>query len=277
MGSIISLKNVTFAYETVNETDNKRIILENITFDIKEGEFLCIVGKNGCGKSTLAHLFNALNLPVEGDVYVDGINTKDETKTLDIRKTVGMVFQNPDNQIIASVVEEDVAFGLENIGVPSEEIIKKVDESLKLLELEKYRKDSPNKLSGGQKQKVALAGVLAMKPKVIVLDEVTSMLDPYSRKEVLDKVHELSEKENITIILITHFMEEVVDCDRVILLDDKGIVYDGDPKGAFMDKERLRKCNLLLPNVVRIANGLREKGINIKEDTLRYEDLISQL
>lgn len=277
MDSIISFNNVSFAYESYNEEAESKIILDKLSFDIKEGEFVSIVGKNGCGKSTLAHLFNALNLPVEGDIVVCGMNTRDESKTLDIRKSVGMVFQNPDNQIIATIVEEDLAFGLENLGVEKSIMEERIDDSLKILDIERYRFKSPNHLSGGQKQKVALAGVLAMKPKVIVLDEVTSMLDPYSRKDVLKKVHKLNKEEGITIILITHFMEEIVDSDRVLLMNENGIIYDGDPKGAFADKEKLKACNLLLPNTVRIANYLREKGMSLSDDILKKEQLIAEL
>ena len=253
----IVLNNVTYEFVTTdeNEKENRWVALKNINLHINEGEFLCVIGKNGSGKSTLGKLINGLYLPTIGDITVYGMNTKIESNILDIRKNVGMVFQNPDNQIVASIVEEDVAFGLENLCVSTDEMRVRVKKVLTDLNLEKYRHYSPNKLSGGQKQKLALAGILAMKPKVIVFDEPTAMLDPIGRKELIDTIVKLNKEEKITIILITHFMEEIVDSDRVIVMNQGEIVGEYTPKEVFNEVD-ISKYGIIPPKIIAIKNDI---------------------
>ena len=274
----IILNNVTYEFVTTdeNEKENRWVALKNINLQINEGEFLCVIGKNGSGKSTLGKLINGLFLPTIGDVTIYGMNTKIEDNILDIRKNVGMVFQNPDNQIVASIVEEDVAFGLENLGIATDEMKKRVDKVLTDLNLEKYRHYSPNKLSGGQKQKLALAGILAMKPKVIVFDEPTAMLDPIGRKELIDTIVKLNKEEKITIILITHFMEEIVDSDRVIVMNQGEIVGEYTPKVVFNEVD-ISKYGIILPKIITIKNELVKNGMKIKNDIMNVENLIDEL
>ena len=235
------------------------------------------LGHNGSGKSTFAKHLNALVMPTEGTVYVDGMDTKDSGNTLSIRQTAGMVFQNPDNQIVGTLVDEEVGFGPENIGVPTEEIWERVEKSLKAVGMYQFRSASPNKLSGGQKQRVAIAGIVAMKPKCIVLDEPTAMLDPLGRKEVLNVLHELNRKENVTIILITHYMEEVIDADYVYVMDGGKLVMDGTPRQIFTQVEMLKSMRLDVPQVTELAYELKKAGLPIKDGIIRNEELVEEL
>lgn len=233
-GRIIEIKNVSFSYvNEVAEPPVKTQVISNLSLDINRGEFVAVLGHNGSGKSTLAKMINGINLPENGDVVVDGMNTKDESRLLDIRQTVGMVFQNPDNQIVATIVEEDVAFALENMGVEPKEIRRRVDEALKTVGMYEYREHAPHKLSGGQKQRIAIAGVIAMNPECIVLDEPTAMLDPNGRQEVMKTIKRLNEEQNITIVLITHYMDEAAQAKRVVVVDDGKIIIDDVPKKVF--------------------------------------------
>ena len=277
---IIKAKQLVHEYIRRDEEGNVESIqtaLDHIDLDVQPGQFIAILGHNGSGKSTLAKHINALLAPTEGSLWVDGKDVTQEENILPVRKTAGMVFQNPDNQIIASVVEEDVGFGPENIGVPTEEIWKLVDESLKAVGMMMYRKQSPNHLSGGQKQRVAIAGVMAMKPECIVLDEPTAMLDPNGRKEVIRTVHELNRAEGITMVLITHYMEEVVDADRVIVMDDGHIVMDGTPKEIFSRVEELKQYRMDVPQVTELAWELQKKGIPLPDGILRKSELLDAL
>ena len=251
--------------------------LHGIDLEIKEGSFVAVLGHNGSGKSTLAKLMNAILLPSSGKVYVDGIDTSDEARLLDVRRTVGMVFQNPDNQIVANVVEEDVAFAPENLGVPTDEIWKRVEDSLRAVGMLEYRTHSPNKLSGGQKQRVAIAGVIAMEPKCIVLDEPTAMLDPNGRREVIEAVKKLQKEKNVTVILITHYMEEVIDADRVFVMDDGHIVMHGTPREIFSRVDELKQYRMDVPQVTMLAEELRNRGLELPRGILRREELVEAL
>lgn len=278
--SIIETKSLTYDYIKKDENDNIEEVyraIDDVKINVKAGDFIAILGHNGSGKSTLAKHINALLTPTEGTLWVDGMDTKDETHLWDIRQTAGMVFQNPDNQIIGTVVEEDVAFGPENIGIPTQEIWKRVEESLISVDMVKYRNHSPNRLSGGQKQRVAIAGVLAMRPKCIVLDEPTAMLDPIGRKEVIETVKLLNKKENVTVIFITHYMEEVVDADRVIVMDRGKIAMEGTPREVFSKVEELKSIGLNVPMVTRLAHDLKNSGLNIKEGILKVEELVEEI
>lgn len=251
--------------------------LDGISLQVKEGDFVAVLGANGSGKSTFARHLNALLTPTEGTLYVGGIECGDHDNDLDIRRTAGMVFQNPDNQIIANVVEEDVGFGPENIGVPTEEIWKRVEESLKSVGMYSYRRHSPNKLSGGQKQRVAIAGVLAMKPKCIILDEPTAMLDPIGRQAVIDTVARINRQEGITVILITHYMEEVTGADYVYVMDCGRIAMEGTPREIFARGQELEKCRLTVPEVTKMAALLREKGYSVPADVLNEKELVDEI
>ena len=244
---------------------------------MKAGDFVAILGHNGSGKSTLAKHLNALLLPTGGTVWVDGKNTREDQNLWEIRQTAGMVFQNPDNQIIGTVVDEDVAFGPENMGVPKEEIWQRVEESLKAVGMWEYRSNSPNKLSGGQKQRVAIAGVVAMEPKCIVLDEPTAMLDPLGRREVIDTVHELNRQKHVTIILITHYMEEVIDADYCFVMDEGKIAMLGTPREIFSQAEKLKELRLDVPQVTQLAWELKKSGLDLPDGILRKEELVSEL
>ena len=277
---IIKAKGVVHEFFRRDEEGNVESIttaLDHVDLDVKAGQFIAILGHNGSGKSTLAKHINALLTPNEGTLWVDGMDVLDEENTIPVRKTAGMVFQNPDNQIIASVVEEDVGFGPENIGVPTDEIWERVDKSLAAVEMTKYRKHSPNKLSGGQKQRVAIAGVVAMEPKCIIFDEPTAMLDPNGRKEVIRTVHELNRAEGITMVLITHYMEEVVDADRVIVMDDGHIVMDGTPKEIFSRVEELKQYRMDVPQATLVADELRKSGLPIPAGILTREELVDEI
>ncbi|MBO5930571.1 MAG: energy-coupling factor transporter ATPase, partial [Clostridia bacterium] len=259
------------------ESEGEKFVLEGLDLTIKKGEFVAILGHNGCGKSTLAKHFNGLLMPVCGNVYVDGVNTKDEEKLWDIRRNVGMVFQNPDNQIVATVVEEDVAFAPENLGVPTEEIRKRVDEALKIVDMYRFRKHAPHLLSGGQKQRVAIAGAIAMRPACIVMDEPTAMLDPKGRSEVMDTILKLKQEENMTIVLITHYMDEAVKADRVVVMDAGKIVMNDTPKKVFSQVKRLKELGLDVPQVTELAYGLKKQGVAIESDVLTVNECADEI
>ncbi len=277
---MIKTDKLVFEYEKHDEEG--RVIgtsraIDELDLDIEAGQFIAILGHNGSGKSTLAKHMNAILVPTEGTMWVDGKDTSLEENVWDVRQSAGMVFQNPDNQIIGCVVEEDVGFGPENLGVPTEEIWQRVEESLRNVGMLEYRTHSPNKLSGGQKQRVAIAGVMAMRPKCIVLDEPTAMLDPNGRKEVLRSVQELRKRENITVILITHYMEEVVDADRVIVMDHGHIVMQGTPREVFSKVDELKKYRLDVPQVTILADELRKRGVDLPAGILKKEELVDLL
>ena len=277
---IIKAKNVVHEFFRRDEEGNVESIttaLDHVNLDVKAGQFIAILGHNGSGKSTLAKHINALLTPTEGVIWVDGMDVLDEDNTIPIRKTAGMVFQNPDNQIIASVVEEDVGFGPENIGVPTEEIWTRVNQSLEAVDMVKYRKHSPNKLSGGQKQRVAIAGVVAMEPKCIVFDEPTAMLDPNGRKEVIATAHDLNKKKGVTIILITHYMEEVVDADYVYVMEKGKIVMDGTPRDIFSRVDELKEHRLDVPQATLVADELRSAGVPIPQELLTRKELVDAI
>ena len=272
--AFIKFETVYYSYEVSDEDDQEasvsvpQMAVENISLSIKKGEFIAIAGRNGSGKSTIARLTNALLDPDEGVVYIDGIDTKDDEHIWEIRSNVGMVFQNPDNQIVGMSVEEDVAFGMENLGVPRDQMIVKIDECLKIVKLEAERKTEPHLLSGGQKQRVAIAGVLAMQPSCIVLDEATAMLDPDGRREVISTIHRLNKENNITIILITHHMDEIVDADRVIIVNNGHIECEGTPKEIFAREDIIKRTGLELPQTARMFNALKEYGYNMQTNIL---------
>ena len=277
---IIKASKLVHEYIRRDEEGNVESIqtaLDNVEIDVKEGDFIAILGHNGSGKSTLAKHINALLTPSEGTLWVDGKDTSDTDNIYAVRRLAGMVFQNPDNQIIASVVEEDVGFGPENLGVPTEEIWTRVEESLKSVGMLKYRSHSPNKLSGGQKQRVAIAGVMAMEPKCIVLDEPTAMLDPSGRTEVLRAVHELNQKKGITVLLITHYMEEVTDADYVYVMDQGKIVMQGTPKQVFSEPDTLKEYRLDVPQITWLAHELRKAGLPLSKGILTRAELREEI
>ncbi len=278
--SFLQIRKLKYEYIRRDEENNVEGIttaVDDVSFDVKEGEFIAILGHNGSGKSTLAKHINAILFPEEGEVILDGMNTKDEEKLLDIRRTAGMVFQNPDNQIIGQVVDEDVAFGPENMGVPTEEIKQRVEESLKTLGMWEYRNSSPNRLSGGQKQRVSIASVIAMHPKCIIFDEPTAMLDPRGRYEVIRAARALNEVEGITIILITHYMEEVIHADRVLVMDKGKVKMDGTPREIFSRVEELKELRLTVPQVTELAWELKKSGLPIPDGILTREELIKAI
>ena len=277
---IIKAKQLVHEYIRRDEEGNVESIqtaLDHIDLDVQPGQFIAILGHNGSGKSTLAKHINALLAPTEGSLWVDGKDVTQEENILPVRKTAGMVFQNPDNQIIASVVEEDVGFGPENLGVQTDEIWKRVEDALNAVDMMKYRKYSPNKLSGGQKQRVAIAGVLAMQPDCIILDEATAMLDPQGRQEVLETVHALNKLKNVTIILITHYMEEVTGADRVFVMNHGKVQLSGTPREIFSDVETIKECQLDLPQIAKLAYELRQEGLDIPEGILTMEELVDSI
>lgn len=277
---IVKAKQVSFDYIRRDEEGNVEGInraVDGVSLDVKKGEFVAILGHNGSGKSTLAKHINAILYPTEGTIWVDGMETTDQEKTFDIRQSAGMVFQNPDNQIIGTVVEEDVGFGPENMGVPTKEIWERVEESLKAVGMLKYRKHSPNRLSGGQKQRVAIAGVVAMHPKCIVLDEPTAMLDPQGRKEVIRTVRALNQVEEVTVILITHYMEEVIYADRVLVMDAGKIVMQGSPRKIFSQVEQLKSYRLDVPQVTMLAWELKKSGVPLPDGILTIDELVNTL
>ena len=251
--------------------------IDGLSLDIAKGSFVAILGHNGSGKSTFAKQINGILTPTDGTVWVSGMNTADEDAIWEIRKKAGMVFQNPDNQIVGTLVDEEVGFGPENIGVPTEEIWERVEKSLKAVGMYKFRNASPNKLSGGQKQRVAIAGIVAMKPKCIVLDEPTAMLDPLGRKEVINVLHELNQKEGVTIILITHYMEEVIDADHVFVMDGGKLVMEGTPRQVFSQVDKLKSLRLDVPQVTELAYELKKAGLPVKDGIIRNEELVEEL
>ena len=278
--SLIKTKNLTFEYIRRDEEGNVEGInraVDEVSLDVKQGEFIAILGHNGSGKSTLAKHINAILYPTEGSIWVDGMDSKDESNIWNIRQTAGMVFQNPDNQIIGQVVEEDVGFGPENIGVPTEEIWQRVEESLKTVGMWEYRKHSPNKLSGGQKQRVSIAGVIAMHPKCIVLDEPTAMLDPSGRYEVIRAARALNDVEKMTVVLITHYMEEVINADKVFVMDKGKIVLQGTPREVFSQVDKLKELRLDVPYVTLLAYELKKKGMIIPDGILTIEELVTAI
>ena len=280
MDDFIEVKNVYFQYDADEDDENGTkpgYALSGVELSISRGEFVCIVGHNGSGKSTLAKHFNAIYLPTTGDVIVDGMNTKDDDHVFDIRKKVGLVLQNPDNQIVAGIVEEDVAFGCENIGVPSEEIRERVDSALKAVDMYEYRRHSPDKLSGGQKQRVAIAGIIAMQPECIVLDEPTAMLDPQGRQEVISTINRLNKERGITMILITHYMEEAVLADRVVMIDSGRVFTQGTPREVFSKCELMKQHRLDVPQATELNYRLRGCGFELPECVLDEEECVLAL
>ena len=287
MSKLIQAAHLFYDYLIRDENDNVMATepaLSDFSLEIEQGSFVCLLGHNGSGKSTFAKLINAMNLPKEGTVLVAGMDTRNEDSLLDIRMTAGMVFQNPDNQIISNVVEEDVAFGPENIGIPTDEILRRVDEALHKVGMNAYRLKSPNQLSGGQKQRVAIAGIVAMRPECIILDEPTAMLDPTGRRDVLEAVHELNKKEGITIILITHYMEEAVDADRIVVMehgkiakDSSGRLMDDTPREIFSRVEDLKRLQLTVPVITELGHELKQAGIPLPDGILTRDEFVQEL
>ncbi len=277
MSNFIEVKNVSFSYmNDYEEPPVKNTVISDLSLDIKRGEFVAILGHNGSGKSTLAKMFNAINLPESGDIFINGMNTKDENNLFDIRKTVGMVFQNPDNQIVATIVEEDVAFALENVGVEPSEIRRKVDEALNTVGMYKYREHAPHKLSGGQKQRIDIAGVLALSPECIVMDEPTAMLDPIGRREIMKTIKQLNSM-GVTIILITHYMEEAAQAGRVVVMDSGKIILDDEPKKVFSQLKLLKSVGLDVPQVTKLTHALIDCGLPIANDIISEEECVQAL
>lgn len=269
--NIIEIKNLSFQYE-----GSSKKVLKNLNINIKEGEFICVLGHNGSGKSTLAKLINAQFIPTEGDILVGNMNTKDDDSLWNIREMCGMVFQNPDNQLVATIVEEDVAFGPENLGVPREELRKRVDDCLELVGMTEYKRHSPALLSGGQKQRIAIAGILAMNPKCLLMDEPTAMLDPQGRKDILDTVLKLREMGK-TIIHITHYMEECVNADRIIVINEGDVVLEGTPREVFSNVEQMKEIGLDVPEPTEISSLLNKSNINVRRDVLTVDELVEAL
>lgn len=274
MENIISVKDMTFEYVSI---DSKFRAIDNLNLEVKQGEFVAIIGHNGSGKSTLSKNLNAILVPTKGDIYIDGMNTKDEAKLWDIRQTAGMVFQNPDNQIVATIVEEDVAFGPENLGIEPKVIRQRVEESLKSVGIYELKDRQPHLLSGGQKQRVAIAGIIAMRPKCIIFDEATAMLDPSGRKEVMNVIKKLNKEENITTLHITHYMEEAVQADRVVVIDKGKKLLEGTPKEVFKNVDLLKKIGLDVPYMTELAGLLREEGLDIDDDILTVDEMVDKL
>lgn len=274
MDNIIEIKNVTFEY---TDGDIKNTIIKDFSLNIERGSFTVILGHNGSGKSTLAKLFNGLNKPTAGEVFVDGISTLDEENEIEIKRRVGMVFQNPDNQLIASVVEEDVAFGPENLGLDPDVTRQRVDDALKAVDMYEHRTSAPHHLSGGQKQRIAIAGIIAMEPECIVLDEPTAMLDPKGRAEIISTLHRLNKENGITIVLITHFMEEAELADRVLVLNDGVIISDATAKEVFSDVDKLKKVGLDVPQTTELLFSLKNSGFDIKTDVISIEEAADEI
>ncbi len=274
MDNILEVKNVTYEY-----TDEEKTFaaVKNLSLNIERGSFTVILGHNGSGKSTLAKMLNGLNKPTSGDVFADGINTKDEKTEIEVKRKVGMVFQNPDNQIIASIVEEDVAFGPENLGIPPKEIEKRVEDALKAVDMWEFRKSTPHHLSGGQTQRIAIAGIIAMQPECLVLDEPTAMLDPMGRAEIISTLHRLNRDKGITVVLITHYMEEAENADRVIVMNDGEIIADDKPKVIFSDVERLKKVGLDVPQTAELLYNLKKNGFAVDTHALSIKEAAEQI
>lgn len=274
MNKIIEVKNAAFEY---SDGEKKKSVIKDMSVSFEKGSFTVILGHNGSGKSTLAKLLNGLYKPDSGDVFVDGINTRDEKNEIEIKRRVGMVFQNPDNQLVASIVEDDVAFGPENLGLTPEETEKRVDDALKAVDMFEFKKKTPHHLSGGQKQRIAIAGVIAMMPECIVLDEPTAMLDPKGRKEIIESVEKLNREKGITVILITHFMEEAQNADRVIVMDDGKIIADSTPKDVFSDIGLLKRAGLDVPQTTELLYLLKENGVNVKTQAISIEEAADEI
>lgn len=274
MDSIISVKNVTYEYK---DEDNAVTAVKELSLNIERGSFTVILGHNGSGKSTLAKMLNGLNKPTSGDIFVDGINTKDEQNEIEVKRKVGMVFQNPDNQIIASIVEEDVAFGPENLGVPPKEIKERVNDALKAVDMLEYKDSTPHRLSGGQKQRIAIAGIIAMSPQCLVLDEPTAMLDPKGRAEIIETLIRLNKEKGITVVLITHYMEEAQNADRVLVMNDGEIIADDKPKVIFSDVERLKKVGLDVPQTAELLYNLKKNGFNVDTHALSIKEAADEI
>ena len=273
---MIKIENVSYEYSSYID-ESIQLAVKDLSLDVKRGEFLAVLGHNGSGKSTLAKMINGLILPSKGDVLVNGINTRDESRIWDIRSTAGMVFQNPDNQIVATIVEEDVAFGPENLGIPPTEIRKRVDDALEVVEMSEYKRHAPHLLSGGQKQRVAIAGILAMEPDCIIFDEPTAMLDPVGRQEVLETIKKLNKEKNKTIILITHFMDEAVEADRILVLNEGEDVMLGTPNEIFRRVDQLKSLGLDVPQVTELVHELNKEGYDFRDDVLSVEELVDIL
>ena len=274
MNKIIEVKNAAFEY---SDGEKKKSVIKDMSVSFEKGSFTVILGHNGSGKSTLAKLLNGLYKPDSGDVFVDGFNTRDEKKEIEIKRRVGMVFQNPDNQLVATIVEEDVAFGPENLGIEPKEIRRRVDESLDRVGMSEYKRHAPHLLSGGQKQRVAIAGVLAMQPECIVFDEPTAMLDPSGRKDVMNSIKQLNKEYGITIVLITHYMDEAAQGDRIVVVDDGKIIIEGAPKKVFSEVEKMKKIGLDVPQVTELAYELNKSGINISTEILNVDEMVDAL
>ena len=274
MENIINVKDMTFEYVTI---DSKFKAIDDLSLEVKQGEFVAIIGHNGSGKSTLSKNLNAILVPTQGDIYIDGMNTKDESKLWNIRQTAGMVFQNPDNQIVATVVEEDVAFGPENLGVEPTLIRERVEDALKSVGIYELKDRQPHLLSGGQKQRVAIAGIIAMRPKCIIFDEATAMLDPSGRKEVMNVIKKLNKEENITTLHITHYMEEAVQADRVVVVDKGKKLLEGTPKEVFKNVDLLKEIGLDVPYMTELASLLREEGLDLDDDILTVDEMVDKL
>lgn len=278
MQNILSAQKVQFSYVNNSENSTQATqVLKGVDLDIKQGEFVAILGHNGSGKSTLAKCFNAINLPEKGDVYAVGFNTKDEENLLNIRQNVGMVFQNPDNQLVATIVEEDVAFALENMGIEPKEIRRRVDEALKTVGMYEYRDHAPHKLSGGQKQRIAIAGIIAMEPKCILLDEPTAMLDPKGRSEVMKTIKKLNKQQGVTIVLITHYMEEAAQADRVVVVDSGKVIMDDVPKKVFSQVEKMKSIGLDVPQVTELCYNLQKAGFDISTEIITEDECVEKL
>ena len=275
--NIVEFHNVTFCYDADEGEQQPEPAIRDFTFNVKKGEFVAVLGHNGSGKSTVAKLSNSILIPNEGKVLVKGMDTADEDLSYEIRKTVGVVFQNPDNQIVASIVEEDVAFGPENLGLPREEIRKRVDDSLKAVGMYEYRHHEPHKLSGGQKQRVAIAGIIAMRPECIFLDEPTAMLDPKGRKEVMDTVIKLNKEYGMSVVFITHFMEEAVLADRVAVIDNSRLLLEGTPKEVFKQEDLLRSVGLDIPQITNLAREMRKSGVKVDDSVLTLNEFVENI
>ncbi len=273
---MIKCENLVFKY-TSHEEGIEKYAINGVDLTVKKGEFLVVLGHNGSGKSTLAKHMNALLLPTDGVIYVDGINTKDEYKVWDVRAKAGMVFQNPDNQMVATIVEEDVAFGPENLGVDPKEIRKRVDESLEKVGMSEYKRHAPHLLSGGQKQRVAIAGILAMQPECIIFDEPTAMLDPSGRKEVINNIKEINKEYGITIVLITHYMDEAAEADRIVVMDDGKLIMGGTPKEVFSQVELMKKIGLDVPQVTELSYELSKEGIDLDSKIINVDEMVDAL
>ena len=274
MDSIISVKNVTYEYK---DEETTVAAVKALSLEIERGSFTVILGHNGSGKSTLAKMLNGLNKPTSGDIFVDGINTKDEENEIEVKRKVGMVFQNPDNQIIASIVEEDVAFGPENLGVPPKEIKKRVDDALRAVDMLEFKESTPHRLSGGQKQRIAIAGIIAMQPECLVLDEPTAMLDPKGRAEIIETLIRLNKEKGITVVLITHYMEEAQNADRVLVMNDGEIIADDVPKVIFSDVERLKRVGLDVPQTAELLYNLKKNGFNVDTHALSIKEAADEI